>query len=304
MATLHGLEDPEVQTKMLQLNSGWWDPRIDRNMLREPDRWIHVFSVSPRAFVIDRAPLWVRLHLRHCPTGTRCVPVAHVPDPLIQKVHNTENGRHRGEAHDGLRCAIDLLNPNNPTNDPDWNPGPEMAAMFGSSKGCDLFAQGLFLSLNEEPTEGEILKAEERRNKRWRSLIAHADSLEQINRKELEEFLKGEEGTDLRLALDFFGEQRAYHKPMLATRSCPNCGDPIKSGVAFHLLPNNQYCINDWPRAVDSGIKIKSDVPEHLRWWMPDEPEEDEEPPIVGAAPAAPRKRDRKRGSARPQSSK
>lgn len=274
MAVLHGLEDPEVQQKMLQLNAGTWDPRIDRNMLRDPDRWIHIFSVSKRSFIVNRAPLWVKLHLQACTHGERYVAVAHVPDPLMQKVHNTENGRYRGEAHDGLRCAIDLLNPNNPSFDPDWSPAPEVAAMFGSSRGCDLFAQGLFISLNEVPSEAEITKAEERRNRRYRALIAQADSLEQVNRKELEEFLKGEDGTDLRMALDFYGEQRQYHKPMIATKTCPNCGESIKSGVAFHLLANNAYCINDWRKAVDAGIKTKSDVPVNLRWFDEEADEE------------------------------
>lgn len=297
MAVLHGLEDPDVQERMLKVNAGTWDPRIDRNMLREPDRMIHIFSVSKRSFVIDRAPLWVKLHLRGCGPDERFVPVAHIPDPLMQKVHNTENGRYRGEAHDGLRVAIDLLNPNNPTNDPDWNPSPELAAAFGSSKGCDLFAQGLFISLSEEPTEKEIARAEERRNRRYRALIAQADSLEQINRKELEEFLKGEDGTDLRMALDFFGETRAYHKPMIAVRSCPNCGESIKNGVGFHLLPNNAYCINNWPKAVEAGVKTKSDVPAHLRWWTPDEEEEETEPPIVAKGSKSP-------NGARPRSSR
>jgi hypothetical protein len=305
MATLHGLEDPEVQQKMMKLNAGTWDPRVDRNMLREPDRMIHIFSVSPRQFIVDRAPLWVKLHLRACPKGERYIPVAHIPDPLMQMVHNTENGRRRGEAHDGLRAAIDLLNPNNPTNDPDWNPSPEMAALFGSSKGCDLFAQGLFVSLNEIPGEGEIAKAEERRDARRRMLIAHADSLEQTNRKELEEFLKGEDGLDLRLALDFFGEERQYHKPMIATRPCPNCGTSIKSGIAFHLLPNNAFCINNWPAAVEAGVKTKSDVPPGLRWWIADEEEDEPEPPIDGTAPAAkPAAASRSRSQARQRSSK
>jgi hypothetical protein len=298
MAVLHGLEDEQVQQKMQQLNAGTWDPRIDRNMLREPDRVIHVFTVSKRSFMIDRAPLWVKLHLRACPKDERYVAVAHVPDPLMQVVHNTENGRRRGEAHDGLRAAIDLLNPNNPTNDPDWNPSPEMAALFGSSRGCDLFAQGLFLSLREEPTDAEISKAEERRNTRYRALIAQADSLEQTNRKELEEFLRGEDGTDLRMALDFYGEQRAYHKPMVATRSCPNCGEVIKIGVAFHKNESlGMICVLDWPKAVDAGVKTKSDVPEHLRWWA-DEEEEEQEPPIIAKAPS------RDPSKARPRSSR
>jgi hypothetical protein len=183
--------------------------------------------------------------------------------------------------------AIDLINPNNPTNNPDWTPSPEMSAFFSTSKGCDLFSQGLFISLNEEPTEAEIVRAEERRNRRWRSLISHADSLEQTNRQELEELLRGEDGLDLRLALNFYGEQRAYHKPMIAMQTCPNCGDSVKSGIAFHMLPNNVYCILDWQRAVESGIKTRSDVPSSLRWWAQDEEEEDSDPPMVAKTSAS-----------------
>jgi len=297
MATLHGFDDPEVQSLMIKGNQGTWDPRIDRNMLREPDRMIHVFSVSKRSFTIDRAPLWVKLHLKACGPNERYVAVAHVPDPLMQVVHNTENGRKRAEAHDGLRAAIDLLNPNNPTNDPYWRPGPEMAALFGSSKGCDLFAQGLFLSLHETPLEEEIARAEAERDGRFRMLIAHADSLEHTNRKELEEFLRGEDGADLRLALDYYGQQREYHKPMQATRSCPNCGETIKAGVAFHALPGGLWCVIDWRKAVDAGVKTKSDVPEHLRWWDEFAGSDDDTGDDLAPAPAPVKPKARSRSS-------
>lgn len=284
MARVHGLEDPEVQQKMQQMNAGTWDPRVDRNILRPPERMIHVFSVSRRSFVVDRAPLWVKMHLRGCKAGERYVPVAHVPDPLVQIVHNTENGRRLGEAHDGMRCAIDLLNPNNPTTDPDWQAPAELAALFGSSKGCNLFAQGLFISTREVPYEAEIAKAEARRDARFRTLIAHADSLEQTNRRELEEFLRGEDGADLKMALDFYGEQRAYHKPMVATRPCPNCGEAIKIGVAFHKSEVlGELCVLDWKIAVRAGVKKKIDVPDDLRWW------EEEREPKTAAGTASPR---------------
>jgi hypothetical protein len=188
-------------------------------------------------------------------------------------VHNTDTGKYRGEAHDGLRVAIDMLNPNNPTVDPDWDPSPEAAAYFGSSKNCDLFAQGLFLSESETPAEWEVARAEKRREKLYKGLIAHADSLEHTDRKELEAFLKGEDGTDLRMALDFFGEQRSYHKPMVRTANCPNCGETIKSGVAFHKSEAlGGLCVIDWPMAVKAGAKTKNDVPEELRWWDEDSP--------------------------------
>ncbi len=290
MAVLHGLDDPEVQQKMQKMNADWWDPRIDRNMIRPPERYIHVFTTSRRSFVIDRAPLWVKLHLRGCPEGERYAAVAHIPDPLQQSVHNTENGKRRAEAHDGMRVAIDLINPNNPTNNPDWDPSPEMAAFFGLSKGCDLFAQGLFLSLNETPTEAEIVKAEERRNRRFRKLIAHADALEKTNRKELQEFLAGEDGTDLRLALDFYHEIREYHRPMQASVICPNCGEQIKKGVAFHKNDSlGVICVLDWQKAVAAGVKTKSDVPEEFRWFEGETPAKSAAAPAP--VPAKPRRR-------------
>lgn len=275
MATLHGLDDPEVQVQMQKLNAGTWDPRIDRNMTRAPERMIHVFSISPREFVVDRPPLWIKFRLRACPKNERYVAVAHIPDPMMQKVHNTDTGKFRGEAHDGLRCTIDMLNPNNPTNDPDWNPGPEMAAYFSTSRGSDLFAQGLFVSLNEVPSEREIEKAVKRRERYYRALIAQADEVEATDRRELMVMLKGEEGTDLRMALDYFGEQREYHKPMVATVECPNCGEQKKGNAAFHKSQAlGVICVmptaDAWQRAVDAGVKNKTDVPDKFRWWTED----------------------------------
>lgn len=301
MATLHGIDEPEVQAIMAKANAGRFNPEVDRNMQRAPDRMIHIFSVSRRSFTIKRPPLFLNVHLRACGKDDRYVPVAHIPDPLMQAVHDIEKGRQRGEANDGMLCAIELLNPNNPTYDPDWNPPAELAAAFSSSKGCDLFKQGLFISLSEEPSEKEIRGAEKRREHFYKGLIAHADELEATDRKELVEFVKGEDGTDLRLALDFYGEKREYHKPMTATRSCPNCGEDVKAGVAFHKNAElGVICVIDWQRAVQAGVKTKNDVPEEFRWWE-DEVEGDE--PLAeletGDEAAAPR-----RGRGRPRSSR
>ncbi len=274
MATLHGLEDPEVQQLITKQNAGRFDPNVDRNMLRDPDRLIYIFSISQRAFVVDRPPLFLKLHLRACPADERYVKVTHIPDPLMQAVHDTERARRRGEANDGMLCAIELLNPNNPTYDPDYNPPPELAAQLNSSRGCNLFAQGLFISLSETPSEAEIDRAYARREAYYKALVAQADSLEAVDRKELEEFIKGEDGTDLRLALNYFGETRTYHRPMVPTIPCPNCGETIKKNAAFHKSEAlGAVCVLDWHKAVDAGVKQKSDVPDDKRWWLAEKAE-------------------------------
>lgn len=286
MATLKGFNDPEVQTLMEKHNGQVHSPNVDRNLMRAPDRYIHVFSTSPREFKIDRAPLWLKLILKRCPVGERYIEVMRIPDPLMQAVHDVSTGKQRGEANDGMLCAVELLNPNNPTYNPDYEPPAEIAAVLGTSQGCNLFEQGLFLSLNEKPTEDEISRAEARRERRYKRLIAHADSLEATNRAELEDFLKSGDGVDLRMALDAFSEHRSYHQPRVATRSCPNCGDAIKKNQGFHRMPDGEYCVNDWRKAVDAGIKTKFDVPEDARWFTLDEPK-------PAAAPKPAKKRNR-----------
>jgi hypothetical protein len=38
---------------------------------------------------------------------------------------------------------------------------------------------------------------------------------------------------------------------------CPNCGERIKAGVAFHKQEEGTLCILDWKRAVASGVRTR-----------------------------------------------
>lgn len=193
-----------------------------------PKRMIHIYSTSRREFKIDRQPLWLRLTLRACPRHRRYVAVAHVPDPMMQVVHDHVTGRHKAEANDGMICAMDLLDPGNPTFDPDFVCPPHMKQYFGTSIGCNLFAQGLFLSLHSPPLRAEVRAAELRKEKHYREVIALADKARD---RDLEEFIRS--SWEIRLALDYFGLERRYHDPKIEMRRATR----FERGVLTIVLP-------------------------------------------------------------------
>jgi hypothetical protein len=54
---------------------------------------------------------------------------------------------------------------------------------------------------------------------------------------------------------------------------CPGCGEPVKPNIIIHTCGY----VFDWKRAVEHGLKKKSEVPESFRWWV--KPAEEELPP-------------------------
>lgn len=244
----------------------WYDPRIDINLLRDPKRFIYVGTVSKRGFVIERPPLHPRLRVPACDPTERYKMVCQVADPMNQAVQNTDNGRLRGEAHDGLRVAIDLVNPSNISNNFDWVCPPELANEIATGQGCDLSKQGLFVSLAWPPTEGTLIKAEQRRYDHYDWLRKTIDRL-----PEKEALAMVAMDSDFDMMADFFGLTYTWHKKMQALITCPNCMGQAPQGAAFHKV-GDAICVIDWRKAVGAGVKKKEDVPEDARWWSEDEP--------------------------------
>ena len=74
----------------------------------------------------------------------------------------------------GWRVAIDILNPNNPSTDPYFKMSAKQAAVFSTGEGQDLIRYGLFPSLNDAPTEEELLQAEAARDESYQKLVDDA----------------------------------------------------------------------------------------------------------------------------------
>jgi hypothetical protein len=253
--------NPVTSAKETQAQNSVWDSGVDINLMRDPKRMIHIFTVAKRAFTINRPPLHPIVHVPACGPAERWKPVMHVPDPFTQGVRSTESWQLEGKAHDGWRVAIDLLNPNNITTNPDWECPDTYKGLIATGYGCDLFEQGLFLSLSEVPSEAEIAKAESRRHKYYERLRRQIETMQDADVK-----VAVQSNQDFDLMADYFGIEYSWHKRMTAMVSCPNCQEKIAMGAAWHVS-GGVHCVNDWKKAVDAGIKKKEDVPDAKKWW-------------------------------------
>jgi hypothetical protein len=116
--------------------------------------------------------------------------------------------------------------------------------------------------MNEVPTEEELKGAEARRLVYYKRIFEEANALLRSDPKKLQEVLT----EDHHLAAEMFGQDVDWHRLSTPKIECPNCGEKIKEGIAFHRV-NGDLCVLDWEKAYLSGAVKKDQVPEGKRWF-------------------------------------
>lgn len=254
-----GLNDPLTLAQNRKLNPEGFNPLISTRSFRAPIRTIYIYSVARRPFDIIH-PLFKKLHLVGCENGERVVRCTSFPDPVLQVSPDQERGGSRIDDVDGWITAIDVLNSGNFTLNPyhgDSNPN-----FYANTNGTNYIAEGLFPSLNAEPTEAETKKAEDARDKHYRYLTKEAKRLYAIGAKQGNEFLQ--RYPDANIAMDALGLVADWHQSNAVKVACPNCGDAIKSGLAFHKSSvTDSLCVIDAMKAYKAKA-ISRDVYEEL----------------------------------------
>ena len=247
-----GMNDQRTRTAMRGANAESFNPIINGRAMRAPLQMIYIFSVAKRSFDI-RHPLFPRLTLKGCEDGERYVKAAMFGDPIPQASPDQERGGTRIDDNDGWITAIDMLNPGNFTLDP--YAGASNPNFFANTNGTNLISEGVWPSLNEVPTEAEIRRAEEARDKHYRYLTGEAKRLANVSKKQLDEFLQRYPDTHMAMAsLKLKADWTTFAE---VTAECPNCGDTIKPGLAFHQSSVGFLCILDATRALAAGAITK-----------------------------------------------
>jgi hypothetical protein len=237
---------------------------IDPNMGRKPDYYVYLYTISQRSFEVNLPPQLARLLIPSCPEGTRYIDVCRLPHPYPQLARG-QNDEIRADYIPAERLAQDICNPSNTTLNQDYIPG----TWFSLGDGNNLNAHGVFWSRNNPPTEEDLKAAEARRHKFFEGLLEKARTLEYTNKPALEYTIN----QDYHLAADYFGEESSWHVKRVrkaAKVECPNCGEQIKAGVAFHKNEEDELCVLDWKRTVAAGKKTEAEVPRAERWWTPE----------------------------------
>ena len=225
------------------------------------DSRIYIFSCCRRTKLVNQT-LFPSTELLGCLNGERYVLATTVADPIPQASPDLERGGKRIDYEDGWRAAIGLLHPEHPLGgNGDWFTGADQATM---SEGVNLIAQGLWPSRTNPPEESDILRAEALRDKRYRRLTDFAFQKAAKGSRHLADFLHEHE--DVADAMDALGLTADWHRgnrKVLAT--CPNCGDPVAQGLAFHKSSvTDRLCVIDPARAFAAKAITKEEMEELL----------------------------------------
>lgn len=252
---------------------------IDPNMIRKPDYWVYVYTVSDRAFDVSRPALNIsKLKIGKSPESMQdkqsYALVWKVPSPYPLPYSDQVSGEIKLNTVHAERIAMDICNPNQKSTDMDAYIAPE--SVIGA--GDDLIAKGLFFvherdctfakddteRKNPIPPKEAVHKAVARKEKYYNDLLDRAKGLEYSNQRMLDDFIASE--PDVHLACEYFGVETKFHQVRTQKAvpvECPVCGSDMKRGAAFHPLPGSKLgvCVNDWARAIEAGVVSEEDRP-------------------------------------------
>lgn len=226
---------------------------------RKPDYLVYLFTLTDQTFEVSRPPLIKKMIIPSKSSllakqpeqkDTRYALVTTFPHPLVSPDLNIDSGEVTYRPNDTRRVVMDILNSENLGIDQDFVPEKSL------SQGVNLGVKGLFWSVNPIPTEQEISSAIKRLENEYKRLLEIARTTEVSNPAALRDVLTSEH----HFAAEYFGEEHSWHnkKRRANTGTCPNCGDSIREGAAFHKTDEGVLCIIDWARAVKSGVRTKA----------------------------------------------
>ncbi len=250
--------NPRLSESMTKANNRNFNFALqDYLMGRKPDYWVYLYTVSDQTFDVYRPPLLANLHLVGKEKGKDYTQCARFPQPLLAPQGSVDNDEITVMPMDTRRFVMDIINPDNLTLDQD----AVISQITGV--GNDLGKKGVFWSLNgpgaskidssrsEAPTEAEIKAAVKRMERYYNSLLEKARAVETSKPGELTDLLTPE----YHAAADYFGIETSWHGKRSKPMDCPNCGERVKAGIAFHKTDDGSLCVIDWVRTIKSGAR-------------------------------------------------
>jgi hypothetical protein len=236
---------------------------LDPEQVRPVEYLVYIHTISKRSFMQPHS-LYGELLIRACPKDKRYLTAHAIRHPLPYNVVDPENvsGPPIVKFENAKRVALGICNPDYVGTDLDIQDRPADLTYRISSSECNLTRQGVFASLNAVPTEEELKKAENRRIEYYKFRFEEANALQRSDPKRLQDILI----EDHHLAAEMFGIDVDWHRVVTPKIECPNCGEKIKEGIAFHRV-NGDLCVLDWEKAYLAGAVKKDQVPDEKKWW-------------------------------------
>lgn len=233
---------------------------------RKPEYFVYVYNVSEMVHVVSRPPLFADVKLPGRQGREACHYVGKFPQPLNIPKGNVDSNEVDYITLDTRRFLTDMINPDNLGINQD-------AVIEKSTSGGtnDLGAKGIFWSYNgpgnssnginpdgtkalDEPSPEEIQAAIKRMEKRYRHILNETKTVEVSDPKRMPDVVTPE----LHAAAEYFGETYSWHNKQVRADYCPQCGEKIRAGAAFHKTEDGGFCVLDWDRAIKAGARSRA----------------------------------------------
>lgn len=201
--------------------------------------YIYIYNILDRDWYVEQPPLFPGFKIPRCPKG-KLVSWNKLGAFLLEPYNKPGTFETYYKKIDGRKVATSLLNPS-------AFPGIAWESQLQNwdaedQVGNNLNAYGVFWSLTR-PEELEKLQYEvkifkERANRTLNELIRLGELFAAQGDLKMISPL-------MHFAMDYYGKEAAWHMSSQHKVTCPNCGDLVVEGIAYHRNSFGEKCVID-----------------------------------------------------------
>lgn len=278
-ATLASDQRKAIQTGQARANAENFGKSVleTQDNGRDAGYVIYVYNCLNREHIVVQPPLFPAFHIPPCKPDQK-FSFTKLPAFVKEPYFKPGSAEMFYKNQDGRKAATSLLNPSAlPTTSWEnqlakW----EQPDQFGNN----LNALGVWWSLTKpeetEKLEDELKTFMDRARRTLQAFVSEAELLAaQDDLKHISPWMH--------FAMDFFQKQAPWHMSQDHMIKCPNCGDVVKDGIAYHKNSFGEKCIVDME-------KYKTLMVAQRRAEQAIEAEMQSEPVTAPAAPAKAKK--------------
>lgn len=214
--------------------------------------YIYVYNVLDREYIVEQPPQFPRFRIPRCPSGQK-FSFTVLPPYVLEPYNRAGTTEMYYKKIDGRKSATSLLNPS-------AYPGTKWESQLQNWEapdqvGNNLNAFGVFWSLTKPDQAEQITKEvkafKQRAEKTLNQMIRDAEILNAAGKL-------GEISPWQHFAMDYFGKQASWHMSSEHMIHCPNCGEMVKDGIAYHKNSLGDRCVIDFDRYKEMLRKMKA----------------------------------------------
>jgi hypothetical protein len=234
--------------RSMKMQVGSLDNDLEATSLQTQDNLqtkppLYIYNICELSHVRNQPPEFPGFTVEPCPKGEK-FSVKVFQGIVNERYMKPGTSEFYYKQVDGRKYATSLLNP-------DCFPGTDFEAQLiegqtgnNDMTGMNMNALGVFwspLAPDDPKLEAQIKKFRARVDRTMDALVKEGNRLNASGKL-------GDISAMMHFAMDYFGLQATWHMSHRHKTECPNCGELVLEGVAYHKNGSGDDCIIDYDR--------------------------------------------------------